>query len=182
MSQSCRCWIYALAGLLLGLPAGAGTRPGRPALRVRVPDAAGMAVQRALLGARERLFRPRCRGLLADFEAGPAPRSLTEVLAGLGRTPEQHLDALRFDDGTRKLPCAAPQVLAFTHPGSDTVYICASQFQRAVRNDPAYAEIVLIHEWLHTLGLGENPPTSLEITAQVAERCGGVARRASASR
>jgi hypothetical protein len=37
--------------------------------------------------------------------------------------------------------------------------------------------MILIHEWLHTLRLGENPPTSLEITAQVTERCGGAAAR-----
>jgi hypothetical protein len=35
------------------------------------------------------------------------------------------------------------------------------------------AEIILIHEFLHTLGLGENPPTSDAITARVSIRCGG---------
>jgi hypothetical protein len=35
------------------------------------------------------------------------------------------------------------------------------------------AEIAVIHEALHTLGLGENPPDSREITRRVAERCGG---------
>ena len=34
------------------------------------------------------------------------------------------------------------------------------------------AEIIVIHEFLHTLGLGENPPTSEAITAQIALRCG----------
>jgi hypothetical protein len=34
-------------------------------------------------------------------------------------------------------------------------------------------EILLIHEFLHTLGLGENPPTSDAITQRVAVRCGG---------
>jgi len=49
-----------------------------------------------------------------------------------------------------------------------------------VRNDPAYAEMILIHELLHTLGLGENPPTSLEITARVTERCGDASTRRAA--
>ena len=30
----------------------------------------------------------------------------------------------------------------------------------------------LIHETLHTLGLGENPPSSEEITLRVESRCG----------
>ena len=30
----------------------------------------------------------------------------------------------------------------------------------------------MIHEFLHTLGLGENPPTSQEITERVSNRCG----------
>jgi hypothetical protein len=31
---------------------------------------------------------------------------------------------------------------------------------------------MIIHEILHSLGLGENPPSSDEITKQVAARCG----------
>ncbi len=31
---------------------------------------------------------------------------------------------------------------------------------------------MVIHEMLHTLGLGENPPTSIEITQRVKGRCG----------
>jgi hypothetical protein len=30
--------------------------------------------------------------------------------------------------------------------------------------------LIVIHEFLHTLGLGENPPTSAAITAQVLAR------------
>jgi len=37
---------------------------------------------------------------------------------------------------------------------------------------PFYAEAVIIHETLHSLGLGENPPTSDEITWRVFSRCG----------
>ena len=35
------------------------------------------------------------------------------------------------------------------------------------------AEIIIIHEFLHSLGLGENPPSSAEITKQVQTRCAG---------
>jgi hypothetical protein len=35
-----------------------------------------------------------------------------------------------------------------------------------------HAEALVIHEMLHSLGLGENPPPSDEITARVRARCG----------
>jgi hypothetical protein len=37
--------------------------------------------------------------------------------------------------------------------------------------DPAGVEMIVIHELLHVLGLGENPPTSEAITARVVARC-----------
>ena len=42
-----------------------------------------------------------------------------------------------------------------------------------VRNNrsPVRAQAIVIHEVLHTLGLGENPPSSTEITARVLARC-----------
>jgi hypothetical protein len=47
--------------------------------------------------------------------------------------------------------------------------MCGREFRN--RNRTA-AEIIIIHEFLHVLGLGENPPTSDEITERVAARCG----------
>ena len=181
MSRTCVGRSLAVAVLASALvafapPSGAGAGERRP-LRIRVADTAGMAVRRAVLAARERLGAARCREVLADFRTQPPERPLTAVLDELGRTPEEHLDTLLFADGSRRPPCASPAILAFTSPGGDTVHVCASQFRSAVRSDPAYAEMVLIHELLHTLGLGENPPTSLEITARVREGCGDVARR-----
>jgi len=183
MSKSSRTAV--LAGLVLALgtavPSSAGSPTPKAPLRVRVPDAAGMAVKRALLAARLRIGGSRCREVLSEFRADDPSRPLDEVLAQLGRTPEQHLDSLVFEDGSRRAPCASPGILAFTHVGSRTIQVCASQFKSAVRNDPAHAEMILIHEMLHTLGLGENPPTSLEITARVTERCGEVRARRAAS-
>jgi len=37
-----------------------------------------------------------------------------------------------------------------------------------------YDELLLIHEILHTLGLGENPPSTDAIIRQVTIRCGDV--------
>ena len=41
------------------------------------------------------------------------------------------------------------------------------------RQRPDHAEIVVLHEMLHSLGLRENPRRSAEITRQVEARCGG---------
>jgi hypothetical protein len=50
--------------------------------------------------------------------------------------------------------------------------ICTTTFARVSREEPGIASNVVIHEMLHALCLGENPPTSEEISRQVARRCG----------
>jgi hypothetical protein len=161
---------WSLALLVLGGTAGpAGA--GEP-LRIRVPHAAGTAVRRAVLAARERLADPECGRVFTDFESTTLRVPLGALLESWGRTPAQHLESLVFKDGSGTPACASAEVLAHTRVGADTVYICAAQFGRAVARNPTFAEVVLIHELLHTVGLGENPPTSGEITARVAERCG----------
>ena len=40
------------------------------------------------------------------------------------------------------------------------------------KQTPDHQREVLIHEMLHSLGLGEGPPSSLEITRGVLARCG----------
>jgi hypothetical protein len=54
-------------------------------------------------------------------------------------------------------------------PGCQNV--CTAWFREAFVTNPSKVEAVTIHEALHTLGLGENPPSSREITARVVERC-----------
>jgi len=69
--------------------------------------------------------------------------------------------------------CRSATTLAFTHTGSRVIHVCGATFmKRSMRNRMA-AEVILIHEFLHTLGLGEHPPTPDAITAQVTLRCGG---------
>jgi hypothetical protein len=46
--------------------------------------------------------------------------------------------------------------------------VCGPAFRELSR---VHRENALIHEMLHTLGLGENPPSSPEITKRVNERC-----------
>jgi hypothetical protein len=42
---------------------------------------------------------------------------------------------------------------------------------KKLQSDVSHAATIVIHEELHSLGLGENPPSSLEITARVVARC-----------
>jgi hypothetical protein len=176
MSQSkswCRPVTAALLALATATPGNALAMPspGGEPLRVALPSQAGMAVRRALLSAGRRLAKEPCQAILTDFTSAEG-RSLAAVLRDLGRSPEAHLDSLLFRDGSTRPRCASQSVLAFTHVGGDTVYVCASQFHRVAERNPAAADLVLIHEALHTLGLRENPPTSGEINARVALRCG----------
>jgi hypothetical protein len=130
------------------------------------------AVQGAVEGAAARLSRPSCQEVLSDF-TDESDRSLLTPLLATGRSPADMFAALRFVDSGRAPQCKAGTVLAFTQTGAPVIHVCGRLFvKRSMRNRMA-AEIIVIHEFLHTLGLGENPPASQEITAQVARRCGG---------
>ena len=67
----------------------------------------------------------------------------------------------------------ADRVSAFTSPGSQVVRFCGDRFTRAIsRRGIGFLATAVIHEELHSLGLGENPPSSTEITRRVEFRCG----------
>jgi hypothetical protein len=51
------------------------------------------------------------------------------------------------------------------------IHVCSNRFADRQAKDHVYVELIVIHEFLHALGLGENPPTSDAITKQVAARC-----------
>ena len=116
-----------------------------------------MAVQHAVDGASRRLEQPECQRVFGDF-------SLAVPAAG-------HFAPVRFIDDSGAPQCARGSTLAFTEPGGRVIHICGNQFRSRFQVDPARAEIIVIHELLHVLGLGENPPTSDAITAQVTARC-----------
>jgi len=61
-------------------------------------------------------------------------------------------------------------VLGATNAGSRVIYLCP-RFAEMEWKDPRYAEAIVIHEMLHSLGLGENPPSSWEITTKVLKSC-----------
>jgi hypothetical protein len=148
-------------GLMAGA-AEAGGEKGRRTLEDRIP-----ALQWARLGARDRLAKPECQAVLADF-TDPRGRRLDDVLRESGRTAPEQLDLLEFESGLGRPACRGA-VMAFTQMRSSVVSICLRQFGAL---NPPQREAILIHEMLHSLGLGENPPESAAITAQVLKRCG----------
>jgi hypothetical protein len=138
------------------------TPPPRPTLEERIPD-----LKQAREGARERLGDPQCLAVLTDFESVTGQR-LDEVLRTSGRTAQEQLDLLVFESGLGRPGCDRGATMAFTQVRSSVVSICLRPFTLMHRTEQ---EAVLIHEMLHSLGLGEGPPESVAITARVLARC-----------
>lgn len=126
-------------------------------------------VRLAVHGAARRLGEPACAAVLADFQDGSG-LPLGDRLAEAGSDPASYARSTFFYDGSSEGPCRRPRVYAFTTPGSRVVRACPA-LGRLAGADPGRAEAVVIHELLHTLGLGEGPPSSEEITAAVERRC-----------
>lgn len=135
---------------------------GRPALDDKVPE-----LRWARVRARERLGRPECQAVLADFESVNGGR-LDLVLRASGRTAQEQLDLLVLQSGLGRPLCDHGASLAFTQVRSPVVSICLRRFTLL---RPPEQDAVLIHEMLHSLGLGENPPESVAITERVLRRC-----------
>jgi hypothetical protein len=164
-----RAWV--LAACLMSLGAGRADAGGKPAIgQVRLYSPYSTTVDRALQGAQRRLARPGCQRIFSDFQDADG-RPLREGLERLGTTVEEFIGGLLFYDGSLADRCQQGRTLAYTFPGSRVVFVCAAEFARSARHDPFLSEAALIHESLHSLGLGENPPTSAAITARVMSRC-----------
>jgi hypothetical protein len=149
----------SLAVWLLG---GAPVQAAAP-VEDKIPD-----LKAARQGARERLGRPQCLVVLTDFESVNGGR-LDEVLRASGRTAQEQLDRLVLQSGLGRRDCDRSAVLASTSVRSLVITVCVPRFMFL---GPAHQEAILIHEMLHSLGLGENPPDSLTITKRVMDRCG----------
>jgi hypothetical protein len=120
--------------------------------------------------AADRMSGPECARVFSEFKDGSG-RTLQERLDTLGRSPTDQLQAIYFYDGSNRQGCQPRGALAVTEPGSVVVHVCP-QFVRGQRQDPSDAPVTIIHELLHTLGLGENPPSSEAISRRVRARCG----------
>ena len=124
----------------------------------------------ALEAASARFADGDCRKVFTDFEDGNG-RSLADRLSAVAVDSHAYLKMVTFIDDTRHRLCVSG-VLAFTVPGSRVVRVCTEELKRIQALQPEYVVASLIHEILHTLGLGENPPSSREITRRVLGRCG----------
>lgn len=129
------------------------------------------AVHRAVEDANGKLERPGCRRVLDDFRDGSG-RTLRRNLEDIGQTARGYLGWMIFYRGDSQPFCRDHDVHAVTVPGSRVVYICERQFREKVQREAGLAGAYVIHELLHSLGLGENPPTAADITRQVVARCG----------
>ena len=128
------------------------------------------AIERAVAVAARRLADAGCRLVLADFE-DRSGRTLADNLAALGKDAVEFFNELYFVDD-RETPCCLTRgTLAFTAPGHRVIHVCGRRFAAVSLNRSVYGDAVMIHEMLHALGLGENPPRSSEITARVLSRC-----------
>ena len=130
-------------------------------------------VRSAVTGAKLRLERQECQRILTDFRDVEG-QPLIDRLASSGLAASAYLiDRVWFVDGADSPQCRTDgTTVAFTVPRHHVVRICTGRFGSSFEPQMAAAEIVVIHEMLHTLGLGENPPTSQQITEQVRRHCG----------
>lgn len=129
------------------------------------------AANNAFALALQKLANPGCQQIFRDFHDAKG-RALQARLDSLDHTGASFLQILRFANGERLSPCQSSGVLAATTPFSHVIFLCGIQFFEREHHDPEFAAALVIHEMLHSLGLGENPPASNEITMRVLERCG----------
>ena len=142
-----------------------------PASRLLISDrATSRVLQEALPEAWRLLEEPGCHALLSelkDEKGNPLAGNLSKGAVDL----QDHLARLVFVDGSETKACAKG-ALAATEPGSRVVHVCSSRLTWTWQQNRRHVIAGLIHEALHTLGLGENPPSSAEITSLVLKRCG----------
>jgi hypothetical protein len=128
------------------------------------------AVTDVLTGASAWLASEECQSVFSEFQDDRG-FPLTQRLQELEATPQTYLGMVIFLDGARHSACIGDGVRAFTVPHSRVVFLCGRDFERASRRNGRAAQVTIIHELLHTLGLGENPPSPGRITVRVEQLC-----------
>ena len=137
---------------------------------VHIPDPVSRrACRQALDQARRLLEQPGCSSVLTQF-ADREGHALANRLGALGVDAQIYLTMIVFIDDTRNRACVEG-VIGFTQPDSRVVHLCIDELKRRWQQNPTYVVAVFIHEMLHTLGLGENPPSTQEITRRVLLQC-----------
>jgi hypothetical protein len=115
------------------------------------------------------LEEAECAKVLTDF-TDRSGHVLSEKLDILELPAQSYLPMVVFLEETRHQSCRTG-ILARTVPNSRVVWLCSGELKEMWARDRAYTVAAFIHEMLHTLGLGENPPSSKQITNQVLARC-----------
>jgi hypothetical protein len=128
------------------------------------------AVNWALNSAFDWLSGDGCPAVFSEFRDQNG-RQIGDQLATFRVNGADYLRLVIFLDGTGSEPCNTSHTVAFTAPRSRVVHICGERFSRSWQHDPRWTTALLIHEVLHTLGLGENPPAIHEITQRVLQLC-----------
>lgn len=175
MARSRQSKAVAFAAVVVAL-SGATRADGDDAAAALQPDGVRLSgrwfeepMRWAVHGAGRRLAEPACAAVLDGFH-DPLGRPLAERLGALSLTADDYARRVLFYDGSNEAPCRRPRVYAFTSPGSRVVRVCSTLGALAAAR-PAEAEAVVIHELLHTLGLGDDHPSSAWITAAVESCC-----------
>ncbi len=131
------------------------------------------AVDTARAGALRRLESEECRKVFTDFTDAQG-RALQHSLEEWSASPAEYIGLIPFVDGSSQALCRRTKVALVASPGVRRVFVCKAFAEVQLRR-PGVAESMVIHEVLHTLGLGESPqpgaPTSIEITQRVEARC-----------
>ncbi|MGH9399989.1 MAG: hypothetical protein ACRD00_06450, partial [Thermoanaerobaculia bacterium] len=117
------------------------------------------------------LATAECRQVFSDFLAKDG-HTMQHNLDAKGESPRGYLRWLIFQNASAEGACRRTDVVAATTPGSRIILVCAKRFVEAQFLSRGYAATLVIHEELHSLGLGEDPPSSREITLKVIARCG----------
>lgn len=153
------------AGVLVNDPAAAP--------RVSVTDIVfAAAVRRTILGASTRLEHAECQRIFTDFKDTTGRPLLKNLRAsGLSATAYLFSHVLFVEDSEARQCRRGPVIAAFTAPGESVVRICGPSLSTTIDRSTSAAELLVLHELLHTLGLGENPPTPADITRQLRLRC-----------
>jgi len=138
-------------------------------------------VDAAITRAVSKLANPTCAAVFSRFTNHVPPFSDNEtaqdVLSRHNLSPQEWMtQRMIFYGGAGQARCQGSASYAFVpSPGSRIVRVCDNYL--SLRPMPGEAANTLIHEALHTLGLGESPghqnqPTSTQIAAAVREACG----------
>jgi hypothetical protein len=165
--------VRTLSVLLLAAAARGPASTADAAPGPKVDPQLGPFVRAQIQRAAQRLESAPCALVLGDFLDPGTGRPLSETLAASNRTAAGHVAELTFRPGPAQGPCREAWIAAYTSPRSRVVHVCPDRFRWFQASKEQNLPVtILIHETLHTLGLGEDPPTSEEITAVVEARCG----------